>query len=250
LSVTLWSIAELISRGHVPAKINFSATLTAYSDSPGKDGYVDLFSPADVDGLTAGLPAIPMSHWTRFDHHGLYTDLNFASLNLLLATYFRPTPAISLRAGDFRQSFLQPDKQYVGVCIRGTDKAVEVPHVDSSLYIEQAENLLASGQAERVLIQTDQVQICDLFMGYFRGRCDVIDAIPRTRGTTVVHRSAEVKGSRLDFAKNMIAAVSILSELPHVITHTGNVGAWIALMRGSCENLWQATAKGMIPPPA
>ena len=45
--------------------------------------------------------------------------------------------------------------------------------------------------------------------------------------------------SRKDLAKRMIAITIILSKCAYVITSTGNVGAWIAIYRGTPSNLYQ-----------
>ncbi len=47
----------------------------------------------------------------------------------------------------------------------------------------------------------------------------------------------------------MMAAAIILSRCAYVITHTGNVGAWIAIYRGTSKNLYQFDANAQLQMP-
>ena len=246
LTVTLWAVTELVGAGFVPKKINFARTLSAYRDAAGTDLHAELFRPIETGRLLDDLAGIDRGRFRRFDHHAAYGRLDFPLLAVLLRTYLSPNDRIEERIATFRSQYLAPDRRYVGVCIRGTDKGNEVPATDSSFYIEAADQLLSSGLADRVLIQTDQAQICDLFRRCFGDACDVVEALPRTSGKVVVHRTATIDGNRIEFARNMIAAVAILSTMTHVVTHTGNIGAWITLLRGSSTNVRQQMPEGLV----
>ena len=248
LSVTLWSLSDLLDAGHIPRKINFQNSLSAYQDEPHTDDpFLMLFRPPanqNAHGIiTAGEHTRRIG---RFGHHLPYAALDYAALAPLLANFFSPTQQIVDRQENFRSRYLVAGQRYIGVCIRGTDKGTEVPHTDSSLYIERADALLSQGLADRVFIQTDQVQIYDIFKHRFEGICDAVEDLPRTSGMVVMHKTAAVHGQRIIFAQDMIAAVSMIANMPHVITHTGNIGAWISLMRGNATNVWQATAAGIV----
>lgn len=246
LSVTLWCICDLLALGYMPRKINFSGTFSAYKDALDVDIYSRLFETNIDENFISEILKNPKSRFKRFDHHGDYGGFDSELHSLLVRTYLQLNETVVGRAQLMRSRYIIPEQRYVGVCIRGTDKSVEVPPTDSALYIEITESLLSRGLVDRILIQTDQAQICNLFKGYFGSICDVIEDLPRTNGRIVVHKSKELDGQRVDFARNMLAAVSIISTMPYVVTHSGNVGAWIVLMRGSSENVWQATKDGIV----
>jgi hypothetical protein len=46
----------------------------------------------------------------------------------------------------------------------------------------------------------------------------------------------------------MMAATLILSRCAHVVTYSGNVGAWIAIYRGSAANVHQFDSNGELVP--
>ena len=247
LSVTLWSICDLLEADYTPKKINFRNSLSAYQDAPiTGDPYVLMFKTSTGK---EGMPRLSMQHaqkYRRFDHHAPYGKLDFEALKPLVNTYFNPIQYIQDRIQSFHSQYLVTGQRYVGVCIRGTDKGTEVPHTDSSLYIECAEALLDKGLVDRVFIQTDQAQIYNIFKHRFQGICDAVEDLPRTSGKVVIHNTAAVEGRRITFAQDMLAVVTMMSAMPYVITHTGNVGAWITLMRGNAHHVWQATAAGIV----
>lgn len=246
LSVTLWTVAELVARGHVPRRVDLDHTLLAYRDSRGTDMHAELFEPVDPTRLEQ-ITAQPKSRFARFDHHGDYRDLDLVSLTLLRETYLRFNESVTRRRAELCNESLAPDLRYLGVSIRGTDKAEEVFPVDSSVYLETARGFLDAGRVDRVFVQTDQAQVRSLFLRELAGRCDVVERLPVTEGGVAIHDLEAIDGRRVDFARDMLAAVSILAEMPFVLTHTGNIAAWTVLLRGSVDGVYQAQAGRLVP---
>lgn len=246
LSVTLWSLADLLRDGHVPRRLNLDRTLRAFRDQAQDDIQAALFTTVvDPAGL-ARLGEMDSSRLVRFDHHGDYRDLDFEVLTALRETYLPVSPAVLERAAELERDFLVAGARYGAVCIRGTDKATEVVPLDSALYVEAARSLLDEGIVDRILIQTDQAQIARLFEREFAGRCDRFTVLPVTETLQGIHLSTAVDGRRLEFARDMLAAVMLIAAMPRVITHTGNVGAWTTLFRGSGVGVIQATPTGFV----
>lgn len=246
LSVTLWCICDLLAAGHVPKAVNFTATLASYKDEPDVDVYPDLFETQLSTEVVEALSRLPAQRLEHFDHHGDYRALDLEVLALLVRTYLRANSTVTDRADRLRERWLVPDQRYVGVCVRGTDKARELPLTDTSLYVDVVGRLLADEAVDRVLIQTDQSQVCDLFRRCFDDRCDVLEEIPRTRGRVAMHNLAQTHGDRTESARDMMAAVSILSTMTEVVTYTGNIGTWIVLLRESTTGVHQATPEGIV----
>jgi hypothetical protein len=104
-----------------------------------------------------------------------------------------------------------------------------------------------------VLIQTDQEQARDAVKAHFGDRCLFFDALPVSQGNTALQHTDLGRDhgiGRFDFAVRLLAAVSLVAKARHVVTHTGNVGLWIALLRGSAERLWQFDRECQLVPPA
>ena len=93
-------------------------------------------------------------------------------------------------------------------------------------------------------MQTDQEQFLDYCKDKFN--CISIDEIPRTtkkgKGTNIMYLIESDKKEKL--AVNFLAAALIISSCKFIINHTGNVGRWITLYRGSAKNTIQVGTKG------
>jgi hypothetical protein len=244
LTVTLHNLLELGAAHILPARISFRQTMLAFKDGdPGEDIYPQLFSPAE-HRLSPGdvlAPSNPRAR-PRLDASGRYADYPHALYSPLVQHYFSPSPAVTqlLEALIAKYSIRLDD--LLCVCIRGTDKFVEVRPIDSALYIRRVETLLDQRPIRRVLIQTDQEQIARVFCRYFGDRCFRLSELPTTTGALAMHLTSAIDGRRLAFAKTVLAIILLMSKAGHVLTHTGNVGAWVSLYRGQRDGLFQMRA--------
>src|SRR5262249_44688526 len=103
-----------------------------------------------------------------------------------------------------------------------------------------------------IVVQTDQEQAREEIVANFGGRCRFFNELPVTRGSTAIHQlefGTEIMMGREEFAKRIMADAKILSRGAYVITHTGNVGAWIAIYRGTSKNLYQFDANAQLQKP-
>lgn len=246
LSVTMWSIADLIGLGHVPERIDFGLGFDAYKDEPHADIAPDLFEPVDPAGR-ARIAAMSADAFGRFGHHGPYEALDLETLGLLRATYLRPNGAVAARSDELRRRYLDPDARYVGAWIRGTDKWSEVAPVDSAVYIDTVEAMLDAGEVDRVLVQTDQAQIRDVVTTWFEGRCDVFSALPVTSGATAIFDTDIDDGRRVDSAVDLLATAAVVADMERVVTATSNIGAWLVLLRGTVAGVHQARDGLLVP---
>jgi hypothetical protein len=198
--------------------------------------FEDYFQPDVAWNKNDFLPFIP-----RFDHHGVYEDLHYRKLRAFIKHYFTPSKVVSQRIAEFKSKYGICPENIIGVCYRGTDKSVEVSSISPECYVEETRKLLRHRPNLMVLIQTDQEQVRDLFCKEFSGRAVYIQETPVTRSATVIHQlpPEQLGISKYELGVNVLAAVNILSQCRYVITHTGNVGLWIYLFRGSAHNSCQ-----------
>jgi hypothetical protein len=148
-------------------------------------------------------------------------------------------------------SGISPERS-IAICYRGTDKSSETKLAPVGDYIQVANDILQRSAADlEIIVQTDQEQARDTILAHFGQRCRFFKDLPVTRGHIAIHNliGKEIMLGREDFAKRMIAATVILSRCAYVITHTGNVGAWIAIYRGTSSNLYQFDASGQLQTP-
>jgi hypothetical protein len=247
LLAALWSLSDLLAAGHVARSVSFRWNMAAYKNASEDDPGPALFRP----------PANPVSLITlqeracgmvgRHDHHRPYADYDCELYRALIDTYFKPSAAVEDRIATFHRRYLVEGAPYVGIWFRGTDKAGEVVPTDSAHFVDLARRLLEESQAARVLIQTDQQQVYEVFKRVFGSRCDAFAAMPRTTGQRAIHLDKSRGVDRLDEARDLIAAAHLISRMEHVVTYTGNIGAWLAMSRGHCHSVWQARGGGLVP---
>lgn len=181
----------------------------------------------------------------RHDHHGVYRNYDFDSYNSFIQRYFNLNESIlEIQSRLIRKYGINLEKT-VAVCYRGTDKFVEVKLSDPRNYVACAENLLRQIPGARILIQTDQKQVRDLFTGYFGDNCFYLEEMPVNEGNVAVHNILkQLQISAFDFGKMVLATTYLLSRCRVVVNHTGNVAAWICLFRGNAESIVQFDKEG------
>ncbi len=249
-STLLDSILDLHRCGIVAEHLDCSSSFHDFR-GPGDaaDLYPRLFRPdPTVQSPADRSPRFrPVGH-----HHRHYRDIDFDGVAPFLQRHFQPSDAtLATRDALLGRLGLDPTK-LVGLCWRGTDKQREVPPTDVAAYIALADRLLAADPALRVLVQTDQMQARDALVAHFGQRCAFFEEMPVTDGGVVMHR-LDLDGlygmARPDFARTLLASVLAVASCRHLITHTGNVGLWLALYRGNARELYQFDRQRMLVPP-
>ncbi len=184
----------------------------------------------------------------KFDHHARYGRLRLDLLTPFIHRWFLPAaPVVEYGESLLRSSNLNPDKTIV-VLYRGTDKSSEVYLARPEEYLAQAIRLLHENPDFRVLIQTDQEQVRDLFVRELGPRCFYFPELPVTSGTKVLHQlsQSELPLSRLQFAQSLIAVCQIVSTCRHLINHTGNMALWSVLYREHTRHMLQFETFGLL----
>jgi len=235
-SVLLMSLAR--AQQH-PARIDVSRSFTHFTDEGKAFRWEDFFSPPNP--LTDG----QQSDWQksrvakRLPHHSTYRWLDFRTTNQILQTYFQLSDAVHARAQEIKETHLPvPLDEIAVVCLRGTDKSTEVRQSSVDRYVSRAQRIMKKQKNHRVWVQTDQVQIRDLLLSRIGPRAFALDVLPVTANSSVIHKSENLH-SRFDFTTNLLATTWLMSQAHTVITYTGNVGYWIALLRGHTGRLHQ-----------
>lgn len=243
-STTLETLVHLAAWGILPDAPDCSSSYTAFREPlETLDVHGALFEHhPEVPLPPRGEIPDPFALFYAGHHHLHYRDRDFARIVPFIDRYFRPSASVRGEAARLRAAAGYDPARTVALCWRGTDKHLEVPPTDVGDYIALADRLLSAGEVDRVLIQTDQAQAREAVRDYFGERCVFFADLPVSSGDRAMHQtdlSGEHAMSRSDFARRLVAAVHLVAQARHVVTHTGNVGLWIALFRGSAERLWQ-----------
>jgi len=129
----------------------------------------------------------------------------------------------------------------IGLCYRGTDKWLEIAQIQPEYYIQEVKRLITKEPGLRILIQTDQQQIRDLLAEALGERAFFLSELPVSSSPIPVHDLSDSERGISNFENDqrMLAVVTILSKCKYTITHTGSIGLWTYLFRGTPRNTCQ-----------
>jgi hypothetical protein len=134
----------------------------------------------------------------------------------------------------------------IAVVYRGTDKYQEVKLASPQLYLNKAKALLQENPDFKVLIQTDQKQVRDLFLDRLGNQCLSFEEMSVTEGKVGLHLLDEdcLCLNKFEFGKTILAVTHLIAKCKFIVNHTGNMALWICLFRGSASNMFQFDRKG------
>ncbi|WP_156815457.1 hypothetical protein [Pseudanabaena sp. PCC 6802] len=134
----------------------------------------------------------------------------------------------------------------IAVVYRGTDKYQEVNLANPQLYLNKAEAILKQNTGFKVLIQTDQKQVRDLFIDRFGEQCLFFEEMSVTEGKIGLHLLDEdcLGLNKFEFGKTILAVTHLIAKCKFIVNHTGNMALWICLFRGNARNMFQFDRKG------
>jgi hypothetical protein len=234
LTTTIWTLSEAMHSGICCTRINNKFGMHEFKRNWNRDEWSYLFrQPGKTEAEELSLS--PQRAHGYFDQHGDYTRIvtqerSVAWFGKLLSTYFHPSDEVRDRARFFIEKYAISPDHTIAVCYRGTDKHTEITPTPLSQYFDYVDQEIAKTQNSRVLIQTDQLQVRDLFLARYKQNCSFINELPATSGNTVLHYT-NLRGDPRDFAINLYAMTLALANTKQLITHTGNVGFFLSLHR-------------------
>lgn len=244
-TVTLWHLAQLQrDRNELPAQVDFSAAFSAYRNPAQQHNSIDLYPlffacKDDAAPITAPIPTVK--------HHGLYRFLDHARLAPVLQRYFHPSAAALEIERHLLSKYRIDLHKTIAVVYRGTDKGIEVRLADPQAYLRATQALLARHPDHRVLIQTDEWAVRQLFLQTFGERCFALEEMPVSQDGVVVHDLDDqaLRMDRSQFGVLLVAVTHLLAQAAYVVNHTGNMALWIALYRGHAQGMVQFDEGGV-----
>ena len=233
LTTAMWTVLQAVEEGKICHEINNSFSMSAFKNEQGTCTWEQLFKKKSKSEIESIMSVTPISTEV-FDHHSDYgtifkNKLGPTWVKAYLNAYMSPSEAVSEKASFFTKEYKIAELNTIAVCYRGTDKFKEVPPTPLSKYFDTIEELIEKEENWQVLIQTDQKQVCEIFLERYREKCIYIKELPVTTGRIVIHNDQKACGNREIFAENLCAMCLALSKSKYLITHTGNVGLFLAL---------------------
>ena len=234
-SATLWALTSLYPAEKY-VKVNWPGQdVWRDKEQAGMNLFDMYFHP------NAALDPHSLSSCPAGDPHGIYKRLRFDKLNPYVQNYFALSDIVRTKKEELISKYKIDFDNTIALCYRGTSKWLEIAPVPPPYYIEEARRLLARNHKLRVLVQTDQLQVREIYLLRLGDRAFTIDEMPVTPWMDSLHTISESQRgiSNFEFGVRLLAVVSILSKCKFVITHTGSVGLWTCLFRGNARNTCQ-----------
>lgn len=243
-TLTLTAIKQCLANGIVISRVDYSLCLAHFKDRPGTDLYPVLFTPPVIASRPEHLKNI------AFNQHDVYGLLALGEINHYAKLYFTPSDRVAGFAQELVRKYDLDPANTLAMVYRGTDKNIEIPPAPIEHYIAVARAAQRRHPGIKIIIQTDQEQVLKTVL---EALPDAIffEELPVTSGSKVMHQLAikdEFRIGKTDFAIRMLAVTHLLSGMKYVVTHTGNIGFWLAVYRGRDAGLYQfdkqATLRG------
>jgi len=250
LTVCLWGISRLLNRGYLPKHISFRDTMEWYKDEVQDDIYGDIIQADDsqISGIDLSYRYPERKQYDPLNIHGNYRRIDYTHITPLIRAYFSPSEAVLVEMHRIID-MLKIDPHYlVSVFYRGTDHWKEGATLDPQQYLSVTNKILSRDSRYKVLIQTDQAQIRDLFLHQFKRRCVFIEELPvtiRKDADSLINLQGVIPDKRRWNIVYM-AAMVLLSNSKFVVNHTGNSACWVNLLRGNSEGVYQFSIKGKL----
>ena len=227
-------------------QIDYRLCLREFKDDPNQDSYGWLFEARPRRGTDQPEP------WPSFDRHGVYVSFPLEVLKTYGDLYFRPHGRVTAYADGLAAKYALDLSNTIVLLYRGTDKSTEIEPAAPASYASVARALMAREPGLRVLCQTDQAQARDAILDSIP-EAVWFSELPVTEGSQAIHQldvAKEFSVTKSDLALRLLAMTWLVSRAKYVVTHTGNLGGWVAIYRGRAEGLYQFCADGRLRGPA
>lgn len=164
-----------------------------------------------------------------------YRDVKFYNIYPYLNKFFSPSNPVISVVREFIDKYAIDLENTAAVVYRGNDKVTECPVAPYQDFIDKASEY----KGMRFFVLPDEAEFMQAFQ-QVHDNSFTPDELP------VINKDIETANfyqvpieDRADYAARFLAAIIIASRCKVLITHTGNVGMWSILYRGSTHNAHQ-----------
>lgn len=245
-TVTLWNIGEVLqSTGRWPDRLAFTRGFSGFRPSDEGEGRTDLY-PLFFEPPSALPPPTLPSSLPRVWHHGLYRFVDFATFTPVLQHYFRPGAAsLAFQRALVARHGIDPART-IAVVYRRTDKVREVEVARPDAVLAVTRRLIERHPGFRVLSQSDEAAVRQLFLAALGDRCFEIPELPPIWTTAGTAPSPAESLPPTEMGVRLVAVYHLLSQCALVVNHTGNMALWICLWRGHVDGVVQFSEAGVV----
>lgn len=236
------SLLTLLNHGIVPERIDYSLGFRHFKKDPERDIYSD-FHKIDTTANLKLYPDINLPDSNRFQPN-LYS---FDVYNQIRDRFFGPSDIVLNKVQLLSHKYKLNFEKTISVLYRGTDKGTELALAHPQDYIEVTKRILKNNSDFKVLLQTDQTQVIEMFYDEFGDKLIFFEETPSTRTNKVIWDLMEKNNvDSIDWSQWFDAALRCVSKCKYLVNHTGNVAFFANLYRGNLENVYQFNEAGLL----
>ena len=236
------SLLILLSHGIIPETICYALGFRRLKKDPNRDVYHDFYRmDPNVEVQLLKTVTLPDENRKQFD---LY---DFEYYNPIVKRFFTPSDVVLERKNMLMDKYeIDPDKT-ISVLYRGTDKSTELVLAHPQDYLIVTQRLLQKNPDFKVLLQTDQTQVIQMFVEALGDKVVFFEETPSTTSNSVIWNLMEKNGAdSIEWSQWFDAALRCVSDCRYMINHTGNVAFFANLYRGSLDGVYQFDELGAI----
>jgi hypothetical protein len=236
------SLLTLLRHGIVPERIDYSLGFRHFKKNPEQNIYPD-FHQIDSSVKMDLFSEVQLPDSNRFQPN-LY---NFSIYSQIRNRFFNPSSIILDKKNFLREKYNIEFEKTISVLYRGTDKGTELRLAYPLDYLYITKQLLADNPNFKVLLQTDQTQVIQMFYDELGDKLITFEETPSTTSNNVIWNLMEKKGvDSIDWSQWFDAALRCVADCKYLINHTGNVAFFANLYRGSLEGVTQFDERGLL----
>ena len=181
------------------------------------------------------------TNFIRRSNYVINKQQNFNEITPFVEKWYSPSAEVERIKNFFLEKYNIVPEKTIALSFRGTDKREGMHNPNYDLFLSQVGKIQEKENLQSIFVQTDQEQFLDYCKNKFN--CISIDELPRTTRkdrNSGLHLSGQTTSAEKEkMAFDFLAATLIISSCKFIINHTGNIGRWITLYRGSAKNTIQ-----------
>lgn len=170
---------------------------------------------------------------------GDYSKIHFDEVTPFLIRYFYHSEVVRQMTLDYIRNYKIDVSNTCAIFYRGNDKQRECEVTPYSDFINKAHEVLAANPNIKFLVQPDETEFLQAFTAAFPDRCFHFLETPhmRKKNSAIFYELPPDK--KTQHGQLFLAAVLVMAQCRHIISHSGNGSLWLALYRGNTENFHQ-----------
>ena len=238
-TIRLMDIIEYInSNNQLPDEVDSTEQFMHYKGYAGQN-LIPYFFNEDAEKRThvIGVP-IPFNYDCMSLQFADYNKLPFKELSPIIEKYFTPSIGVELIRNTMREKYQLFKHELCAVFYRGNDKSREMKVSGYDVFIERAKLVKEQNPKVKFLVQPDEKEFLDAFLAEFPDSIYFDETPMLSKMDSAMFFELPMQ-QRAEYAAKFYAALLLLSECKHAITHSGNCGLWMTIYRGNTTNLHQ-----------